>query len=229
MMLRAVLIDDERPARRELRTLLGAHPEVEVVGEAADMASGADLVAQRSPDVAFLDIELGSASGFALLPAFPAACRVVFVTAFDEYAVRAFAVNAVDYLLKPVHPERLAATLGRLVAPPHPAHEVVFLSCGSASAFVELRSIVCVLAEGDYTRVVTRDGRERLMLRSLHEWEQRLPAGLFARVHRSAVVNLGAITRTTPIVGGRMRLEVSPLAKPLLASRRFARQLRSRV
>jgi two-component system LytT family response regulator len=236
MTFRVALIDDERPACVELRTLLAVHHEIEVVGEASGLTSGAELIARTRPDGVFLDIQLGSASGFGLLPELPLGCHVVFVTAFNEYAVRAFEVNALDYLLKPVHPGRLAATVARLVghapAPPCPARlppdGVAFLSCGSASAFVSVSAIVCVLAEGDYTRVVTADGRERLVLRSLAEWERRLPTEIFLRVHRSAIANLGEVARAAPLRGGQMRLYMSALAEPLLVSRRLARRLKAR-
>jgi two-component system, LytTR family, response regulator len=235
MTLCAVIVDDERPARRELRMLLAAYPDIKIGGEAADIGSAKEVVGRMAPDVVFLDIQMGSTSGFTLLSHLPPLCRVVFVTAFNEHAVRAFEVNALDYLLKPVHPERLAATVQRLLAPINGrAHSprmspdaVAFLPCGSASAFVAVRTIVCVLADGDYSRVVTDDGRERVILRSLQEWERRLPPGIFLRVHRSAIVNLAAVARATPVRGGQFRLQIPTLAAPLLVSRRFARQLRA--
>jgi two-component system, LytTR family, response regulator len=235
-MMRAIVVDDERLARAELRRLLGAHDNVQVVGEAADLQSAAEVAALTVPDVVFLDIQLGPASGFGLLPFLPKACRVIVVTAYDEYAVRAFEVNAVDYLLKPVHPERLARTLHRISAstgesasvPRLTPDAVAFLPCGSASAFLPVASIVCIFAAGDYTEVVTRDGRRRATLRSLAEWERRLPQELFERVHRSAIANLAAVSRVTPLPGGQMRLELAALQTPIVVSRRFARRLRAR-
>jgi two-component system LytT family response regulator len=231
--LRAVVIDDERPARGDLRRLLAVYREVEVVGDAAEIESAADLIAHESPDVVFLDVQLGPSSGFALLPHLSPRCKVVFVTAFDEYAIRAFDVNAVDYLLKPVHPDRLASTIRRLTAgesgcPPRLSMDsVAFLPCGSASAFLPVSSIACILADGDYSHVITQDGRKRAILRSLGDWERRLPADVFVRVHRSAIANLGAVSRVTPLRGGQIRLELRALEEPIVASRRFARRLRS--
>jgi len=110
--IRAVLVDDESPARARLRSLLKAHADVEIVAEAGDVESAAEACAREDPDVVFLDIQLPRASGFELLSRLSGATAVIFVTAFDGYAVRAFEVNALDYLLKPVHPERLAKRAG---------------------------------------------------------------------------------------------------------------------
>jgi two-component system LytT family response regulator len=235
MSLKAIIVDDEQPARLELAMLLGAHREVHVIAEADDLTSANMIIVQLDPDVVFLDIQLGAESAFALLPSVPAHCRLVFVTAYESYAVRAFEANALDYLLKPVHPERLAATISRLTGassgesqrPRLAATDVVFLAGGGASMFASVASIACVLADGDYTRVITHDGRERLILRSLQDWEQRLPAEMFARVHRSAIVNLRTVDRVVPVHGGRMRLYIRALAQPVTVSRRLAKRLRA--
>ena len=235
MILNAIIVDDEQLARRELASLLGVHHDIRVIAEAEDLTSARAVIAQLDPDVVFLDIQLRAESAFALLPSLAERCRVVFVTAYDAYAVRAFEANALDYLLKPVHPERLAATIDRLVgasgdhvpAQRLTATDVVFLSGGGASMFTAVESIACVMADGDYTRVITHDGRERLILRSLHEWEHRLPADMFARVHRSAIVNLRTVDRVVPVQGGRMRLYIRALAQPVTVSRRLAKRLRA--
>src|SRR5262245_41158698 len=118
--LRAVIIDDERLARNEMRSLLAEHPQVEVVAEAADVASGVAMLNAHHPDVLFLDIKLGRESGFDLLERLGSTPKVVFITAYDQYALRAFEINALDYLLKPVNPVRLKKTIRRLTgnAPP---------------------------------------------------------------------------------------------------------------
>lgn len=113
-LIRAVLVDDEPPARERLATLLAAHPNVRVIGEAGDVPEAARLCAEQLPDLIFLDIQLPRASGFELLPLLTTNPRIIFVTAFDRFAVRAFEVNALDYLLKPVHPDRLAMALERI-------------------------------------------------------------------------------------------------------------------
>ena len=110
----AILVDDERLARRELSHLLSAHPAISVVGQAASVDEAASMVSKLDPDVIFLDIQMPKRSGFELLDACDVRGQVVFVTAHDVHAIRAFEVNALDYLLKPVHPDRLALTVARL-------------------------------------------------------------------------------------------------------------------
>ncbi len=229
---RALIVDDERLARAELRTLLAEHPWITISAEAATLDSALIAITSRHFDLVFLDIHLGGGTGLDLLASIPATCRIVFVTAYDAYAVQAFEVNALDYLLKPVHPERLAATVARLGQPapaPSPGRltsdGVAFLRSGTSAAFVKVASIACILADGDYSRVVTTEGRELLILRSLAEWETILPVETFARVHRSAIANSALVARTARGRDGRWRLHIPALAKPLVVSRRYARRL----
>src|SRR5689334_6714354 len=114
--LRVLIVDDEAPARERMITLLTPYAGVSVVGEAGDIDSAADLYTRVSPNVVFLDVELRTASGFDLLPRLTGSPAIVFVTAHNAYAVRAFDINALDYLVKPVHPDRLAAALARIRA-----------------------------------------------------------------------------------------------------------------
>jgi len=221
MTLRALVVDDERHARADLRTLLAAHPAVEVVAEAEDFEAARSALAACRPDLVFLDIALGRRSGFDLLDAIDGHCRVIFVTAFDRYAVRAFEVRALDYLLKPVHPDRLAAALARVES----QEPVLFFKSGDSGAFVRASEIACVLADGDYSRVVTTGGRELVLLRSLSDWERRLSGGCFARIHRSAIANLTAVSRVSRGRDGRWRLYITALERPLVVSRRVAHRI----
>jgi two-component system LytT family response regulator len=203
--LRAIIVDDERLARRELARLLGAHEEVSLVGEADSVDAAVGLIAGTDPDVVFLDIQMPRRSGFELLDACDVRGRIVFVTAHDVHAIRAFEVNALDYLMKPVHPERLAVAVARLVAaaaPPAPPvarlepDDHLFLTEGRGARFVRVRSIACIRGADDYAEVVLAEGGARVLsARPLREWEARLPAKLFARVHRTAIVNLEQVER----------------------------------
>lgn len=219
--LRAVIVDDERHARAELRTLLGAHPGIEIVGEADSVEAAAAVLAECRPDLVLLDIALGARSGFDLLDSLDHHVRIIFVTAYDSYAVRAFQVRALDYVLKPVHPDRLAEALARVES-----HDpTLFFKSGDSGAFVKVADIACILAEGDYSRVVTTAGREHLVLRSLADWERRLPAASFARIHRSAIANLHVVRRVSRGRDNRWRLYLPALVRPLIISRRSARRL----
>lgn len=240
-MTTAILVDDERLARRELARLLAAHPELTVAGEAASVDEAAELVRRVDPDVVFLDIQMPKRSGFELLEAADVRGRIVFVTAHDVHALRAFEVNALDYLLKPVHPDRLARTVSRLLAAQHAATEPepaaataalenddhLFLAEGRAARFVRVRTIVCIRGAGDYSELVLADGKRILSPRPLKEWEARLPAQSFARVHRTAIVNLDHVEAVQRISEQAFHVTLRGLAEPVPLSRRHAARLRS--
>ena len=234
--MRALLVDDERLARVELRRLLALHPQVQVVGEADSVESAVRQVEALQPELVFLDVQMPGASGFELLSRLPEArFQTVFVTAHDAHALRAFEVNALDYLLKPVHPERLARTLARLegahVEPEGPRpklaeDDLLLLEEGGRSRFVKVGHIVCLCGAGDYAEVVTEDGKRTLSSRPLKDWEARLPERLFARIHRSALVNLSYVERVEK--GPGAQVHVRGLREPLPLSRSHAAQLRER-
>jgi two-component system LytT family response regulator len=236
----AVIVDDERLARRELRTLLEeAHAEqVRIVGEAASVADAARLVNATDADVVFLDIQLAGETGMDLLPLLGPDVDVVFVTAYDDYTLRAFEVNALDYLLKPVAPERLAVTVNRLAAvrPPAPTHEKnvtyddrLFLRLGQERAFVRVRDIVAIEADGDGSTLRLAPHLVRKpSAKSLREWEQRLPDRQFVRIHRSIIVNLEYVERLEPWSHASQRVYLRGVAEPVTMSRRFGARLRER-
>lgn len=260
-MTTAILVDDERLARRELARLLAVHPELTLVGEASSVEEAAELVRRLDPDVIFLDIQMPRRSGFELLDAAEVRGRVVFVTAHDVHALRAFEINALDYLLKPVHPARLAVTVGRLLASPpagggarHASQgqpdgqpdgprqdqaaaaaaaskleldDHLFLSEGRAARFVRVRAIVCIRGAGDYSELVLSDAKRLLSPRPLKEWEARLPAQSFARVHRTAIINLDHVEAVQKISEQAFHVTLRGLAEPVPLSRRHAARLRS--
>lgn len=236
-ILKALIVDDERLARRDLASLLAAFPDVQVVGEAEDVPSAAQAVTAWQPDVVFLDIQMPGPTGFELLDAIPPSVQIVFVTAYDEYAIRAFEVNALDYLLKPVNPERLRRALERLehevrsrtVAGRQLAyHDRLFLLLNTHHRFLRIDTILCISAAGDYTEVSTSDGRKWLASKALREWEARLPQPPFCRIHRSAIVNLNFVDHTEQGPDHAYRLVLRGIAEPLVVSRRFAAQLKNR-
>ena len=235
----AVLVDDERLARRELRTLLEeAHAaQVHVVGEAASVSDAARLVNETEADVVFLDIQLAGETGMDLLPLLRVDVDVVFVTAYDDYTLRAFEVNALDYLLKPVAPERLAVTVNRLSAAqaPEQSRETVtyedrlFLRLGQERAFVRVRDIMAIEADGDGSTLrLAPHLASKPSAKSLREWEQRLPERHFVRIHRSTIVNLEYVERLEPSSPASQHVYLRGLREPLTMSRRFGARLRDR-
>jgi two-component system LytT family response regulator len=200
--MKALVIDDERLARLELRRLLGAHPEVEIVGEARGGEEALALIPKLGPDVIFLDIQMPGMSGFDLLERLEDLPQVIFTTAYDEYALKAFEVNALDYLLKPVAPARLAAALARVRPRTEPARlEQVFVRDGDRCWIVRLPDIFLLESEGNYTRVHFASERP-LIRRSLNALEDQLDPAMFFRAGRKEIVNLKWIQKVDISVAG---------------------------
>ena len=233
--LTAVIVDDERLARREMRSLLAESPRIEIAGEAEDVATAADLITGSRADVVFLDIQLSGESGFDLLARIGAEVSVIFVTAFDAFAIRAFEVNAVDYLLKPVNPERLAAAIERIgerEEKPRPVRPLeiddrVLIQANERSFFIKVRDIAHIASAGDYSEVHTAEGRKFLVEKPLREWEERLPAKHFARIHRQRIVNLDHVESIETWFDRSLQVRLKTGGQPLPVSRRFASKLKS--
>ena len=200
--MKALIVDDERLARVELRRLLGAHPEVEIVGEARDGNEACDLVRKLSPDLLFLDIQMPGMTGFEVLEALDDVPQVIFTTAYDEYAIRAFEVNALDYLMKPIAPARLAASLARVRPVSGVARlEQVFVRDGDRCWILRLPEIFLLESEGNYTRLYF--GSERpLIRRSLNAIEEQLDPAMFFRADRKQILNLKWIEKVEVAISG---------------------------
>ena len=239
--LRAVIVDDERLAREQLRRMLARCSGVLVVGEAEDPRGAVERVRHLEPDVVFLDINLAGESAFEILEHIDASVRIVFVTAYDEYAIRAFEVNACDYLLKPVRKQRLETALRRLRDRsdrdpsdrdpsdrdrPRPAPEVtplapddyVLLTTGHHSSFLKVKNIARIESEAPYSRVYARDGKKSLVLKSLKQWQQRLPGTAFVRIHRSTIVNVDCVDRIEGSANHRFQVFLRHFDRPLIKS-----------
>lgn len=200
--MRALIVDDERLARAELTRLLAAHPEIEIAGEARNGEEALDLVAKLAPDVLFLDIQMPGLTGFEVLERLDDVPQVIFTTAYDQYAIQAFEVSALDYLLKPIVPNRLAAALARLRPRAERTRlEQVFVRDGDRCWIVRLPDIFLLESEGNYTRVCF--GQERpLIRRSLNALEEQLDPAVFFRASRKEILNLKWIEKVDLDVGG---------------------------
>ena len=242
MKIRVMIVDDERLARSQLRALLGRHEGVAVVGEADGVAAALVAVERFQPDAVFLDIQMPGLSGFDFLERTERAFTTIFVTAFDEFALRAFAVNALDYLLKPVEPERLAKVLNRLCSlsngtfypATQSAHlrlqnsDHVFVTSGPRARFIPVNSIQAICSAGAYSEIRTAEGKRWMILRGLKEWEELLPAANFVRIHRSTIVNLSFIERVESLENYSYRVFLRGGSNSFTMSRRCALQLKNR-
>ena len=230
--MKALLVDDEALARRELRRLLAAHPGVEIIGEAANIEEAASKVEALSPELLFLDIQMPGGTGFDLLTRLDRVPHVIFTTAHDQHAVRAFEVNALDYLLKPIEPERLAAALGRVkndspeVATERGAVlEQLFVQDGPRCWFVPLRQVRLLSAENNYVRLWW--GKlQPLLGRPLSTLEQRLDPKRFFRANRAQILNLDFIESVDLGVNGRLHVQLRDGGPEVEISRRQARLFR---
>ncbi len=245
--LRALIVDDERLARRTLRSTLAARDDVAVVGEAGSVEAAAALIRETTPDVVLLDIQMRRETGFDLLDRIDTPIHVIFVTAYDEYAVRAFKVNALDYLLKPVDPERLAQALRRArtsdrALPHEPTDQsddasdtfryddLFFYEASRQPRFIRIRDIVYIEAAGNYTELhLTDDAPSALTSKTLSTWAERLPADRFVRIHRSTIVNVEHVTHIEPAANYTFDVFVAGQGAPLAMSRRRAKTLKDRL
>ncbi len=227
--MRVLIIDDEASARELLAGLLGKHPQVCPVGEARSVPEAVALCEQLRPDALFLDIEMGGHDGFSLLEQLegpPPA--VVFVTAHEAFAVPAFAVAAVDYLLKPVHPPRLATAIEKLerhlcLAAPT---RKLYLPTDSGVEAVGVDTITHICADENYTSLFVSGGHSFHLRRSMKTWQTLLPASQFLRIHRSLLINLLAIAKINNHPGGEGELLLEGHPTPLALTRRALQRLR---
>ena len=247
--IRAVLVDDEKGARMHLTERLAAHPDIMIVGEADRAQAAIDLIHRAKPDVIFLDVQMPGGTGFSLLPLLGDMCpppEVVFVTAYDQYALKAFETNALDYLTKPVSAPRLAITVERLqkrflstadaikdeaaASVPSQALEMrdfVLLREKPSLRMVEVGEICAVEAEADYTHIFLADGHKAFLRKRMSQWEEELPAPPFFKMSRRLLLNTERIKQIVAHDRESGEIYLQGMAKPLLLSRIELHRLRS--
>jgi two-component system LytT family response regulator len=219
-MLRVILIDDERLARSELKRLLKDFPDVEIIGEAANATEGIEKIESLSPDLIFLDIQMPGKTGFDMLTDLEKAPHVIFVTAYDEYALKAFEVNALDYLMKPVEPKRLADALLKVRQKDEEEllsynnrgllgeNDQVFVKDGERCWFVKLSEVRLFESVGNYAKVFFGPNKP-LILKSLNALEERLDEKVFFRANRKHIINLRMIEKIEPYFNGGLLLDLA--------------------
>jgi two-component system LytT family response regulator len=227
--MRVLIVDDEPLARSAMRRLLAPHRTIEVVGEADSSAAARAAIVATRPDLVFLDIELGGGDGFDLLASLDSPPIVIFVTAYAEHAVEAFAVDAVDYLLKPVDPARLAESLARAErqrsSQPQPA-PAIELRTPRRTVFAQPGEIVALSADGDFTQIYLAGQPPLMIWRTLGHFESLLPAPPFLRLGRSLIVNRDRLRHIETLSRTSTRLTLEGLAEPIEIGRSAAARLR---
>ena len=217
--MKALIIDDERLARSELRRLLEPFKEIEIAGEAVNADDAKNKINEHDPDVIFLDIQMPGKNGFELLEELDSTPFVVFTTAYDEYALKAFEFNAMDYLLKPIEPNRLEETVKkvlqkakkeeqpRAVTEVLSEHDQVFVKDGEKCWFVKLSTVRLFESEGNYVRIFFEENKP-LILRTLNYLDERLDGKSFFRANRKHIINLKWIDSVEPWLNGGLLVKL---------------------
>lgn len=239
--IKTIIIDDERLAREELKSLLAPFTGIEIISEAKNGEEGVDLINKLNPDLIFLDVNMPGLSGFDLLKQLEEIPLVVFITAYDEYAIKAFEVDALDYILKPVDPERLKETISKItqkfeennlsneaelieIQPKKvlSVNDSVFIKDGEKCWFVELSKVRMLESEGNYVKVHF-DNFRPLILRSLGSFEERLDPDHFFRANRKFIINLKWIEKIENWFNGGLMIELKSGEKVEISRRQAIR------
>lgn len=236
--LKSIIVDDEWLVREELKTMLAQYPQIEVMGEAANVPQAIELVKEIKPDVIFLDIQMPGASGFDLLDQTDINSKIIFVTAYDQYALKAFEVNALDYLLKPIQKERLAKAVQRLLTTERLTSravqklgydDIVYVFVNGSLKFIKVSLLKCIIAEGNYSYIYYKDRTKDLVSKTLQQWEEILPDDYFVRIHRSTIVNFEYVEQVKKCRNYTHLVYVRNIEKPFIMSRRYAAKLKKTI
>lgn len=234
--MRAIIIDDERLARKELNSLLEEYKEIEIIGEAVNADDAAEKIKSMNPDLIFLDIQMPGKTGFDLLEELETVPKVVFTTAYDEYALKAFDYNALDYLLKPIQRDRLEECIKKLIQESKSddkdednaskrqlgASDQVFVKDGDRCWFVKLSNIRLFESDGNYIKVYF-DNFKPMIHKSLNALDERLDDRTFFRASRKHIINLGWVDTIEPWFNGGLMVQLKGGEKIEVSRRQAAR------
>jgi len=234
--MRALIVEDELLAVDNLKYYLKEYP-IEIIGSAQRIQEAVNIINNEKPDVVFLDINLFGENGFDLLEEVEVDFKIVFVTAYDEYAVRAFEVNALDYILKPLKKERIAKAVEKLLSESKTEdhrqlfsiEDSIFLSTGKKAFFMKLGNIRYIKADSCYSKIVLDDKNTRCSTKTLKCWEELLPCNEFVRVHRSFIVNQNYIKEINRKPNGNYEISLTGMIDPIEISRRYASELKNKL
>lgn len=230
--MKALIIDDERLARKELMRLLEEHPSIEVVGEAMNADEAEKLIDELNPDLLFLDIQMPGRTGFELLQALESAPIVIFTTAYDEFAIKAFEVNALDYLVKPIQPERLSEAIRKALDKERARdgrregklglNDQVFVKDGEKCWFVSLSNVRLFESDGNYIKVFF-DTNRPMIHKSLNALDERLDERAFFRASRKHIINLSWVEGIEPWFNGGLMVRLKGGDKVEVSRRQAAK------
>lgn len=206
-IIKAVIVDDVDSMRIVLKKLLGTFDKIQIIGEAADFEDARNIISEERPDLLFLDIDLNGLTSLDLLKTIGYQPMVIFITSHTDFAIKAFELNAVDYLLKPISLERLTKAIEKVTNKwedtsfvddyntKFTADHIILLSFDNKMSFVRIKDINYIEAYGNYTKVNLVDGKLSVTYNSIKNWDTKLPEDLFIQIHRSTIVNLHNVTK----------------------------------
>lgn len=211
--IKAVIVEDSRLARNELKELIKNHPEIEIIGESENVDAGFKLIQEAQPDLLFLDINMPEKDGFELLEMLDKVPITIFTTAFDEYAIKSFEYNALDYLLKPINPKRFALAIEKVQQNLTEKEEKnskkltlsnqIFIRDGEKCWLVKIADIYLFEVDGNYTKIFFQD-EKAVINKSLNQIEEKLPEDFFFRANRNQIINVEYIGKIDPWFSGNL-------------------------
>lgn len=239
MNINTVIVEDSRLARNELKELIKDYPNINLLGEAENVDDGVELINNTKPDLLFLDINMPEKDGFQLLEELDEAPMVIFTTAFDEYAIKSFEYNALDYLMKPINAKRFESALEKITdrLALHKTTETttqkltessqIFIKDGEQCWLVKITDISLFEIVGNYTRVYFNDNKP-LLYKSLNQVEEKLPESSFFRANRQQIINTNHIKNVVPWFSGKLKLEMNN-GEEVEVSRRQSQSFKERM
>jgi len=236
--LNLLLVDDEPLARSDLRAVLNEMDREFSIYEADSVKAAKRTLKLEQIDIVFLDIQMPGETGFDLLKFIEPPINIIFVTAFDEYAIKAFEANALDYLMKPVNIKRLERAFHKIYLNPAEKKVIsrklntddsIFLKLDNEYRFIKIDSILKIESADDYTLIFTNNGAKMLTLKTMKEWESRLPEQMFCRIHRSTIVNFLNVTNIEPYFNNSYSVSITGIQEPVIMSRRYFSCIKERM
>lgn len=218
--LKAAIIEDSRLARNELKELIKAYKEIELIGEAENVDDGFNLINKEKPDLLFLDINMPEKDGFELLEMLDEVPITIFTTAFDEYAIKSFEYNAFDYLLKPINQKRFSRSIDRILEKENTMPRTrtqdrgmsldkqIFIKDGEKCWLVKIKNISFFEIVGNYTRVYF-EANKPLIYKSLAQIEEKLPSDVFFRANRQQIININHVKKVVSWFNGKLKIEMN--------------------
>jgi two-component system LytT family response regulator len=235
--IKAVIVEDSRLARNELKELLKSHPEIELIGEAENVDKGFELISKTQPNLLFLDINMPEKDGFELLEMLENVPITIFTTAFDEYAIKSFEYNAFDYLLKPINPKRFSQAIEKVQANIENQEtknsqklnlsNQIFIKDGEKCWLVKIEDIYLFEVDGNYTKVFFKD-EKAVIAKSLNQIETKLPDEFFFRANRNQIINIQFATQIDPWFSGNLLVHL-PKDKKIEISRRQSSSFKEKL